>query len=633
MQANADPATNDTITVPDRTFKLTLVNPSSGPDTQDFGDLDITGPVTINGAGARLTKIDGNGIDRVFDVAGAATAEHQISGVTITGGDKPSAPIGTPGAGGGGILNGATLTLSDSAIVDQSSRSFDGVGIYNTGSLTLNRVLVSRNGSISSRGGGIYNSGIATIVNTTVTGNTAGNGGGIYQSGSTSSLSIEYSTITANLADSAPAIRWDDMSASRQIRDSIVALNDVGPQQCIGTPSSGGHNIESGMDCGFIHAANGDRQNTDPKIGPLADNGGPTNSHLPDPTGPAIDAAANAGCPPVDQRGFARPFGVACDIGAVEYPQGGPPPPLPPQPPPPLQQAPPRPATLTLDPLAADRRPGDANTVTATVRNTDGSVAANESVVYSIAGANPGAGIQTTDASGQARISWKGVLTGTDTLTAFVDVNRNGVADAEPSAIAAVTWSLPAPEQGRSFNIEPVSGVARITLPLTGRRRGAHSADASVQLLTEGRQVPIGTVVDVRRGRVAMTTAADKSGDIQKGEFYGGVYQTAQSASSARPYTDLRLTEPLACQPNRRGRLVPARARSRRLWGSGKGRFRTRGRNSTATVRGTVWLQKDTCTTTTTIVREGTVIVRDFGKRKNVRVTAGHRYVARARGR
>jgi hypothetical protein len=97
--------------------------------------------------------------------------------------------------------------------------------------------------------------------------------------------------------------------------------------------------------------------------------------------------------------------------------------------------------------------------------------------------------------------------------------------------------------------------------------------------------------------------------------------------------TELRLTETLRCVTPRRGRVTSSRARSRRLWGNGKGRFRTRGRHSIATVRGTIWLQQDTCNTTTTVVRRGTVVVKDLAKHKNVTVKAGHRYVAHARRR
>ena len=301
--------------------------------------------------------------------------------------------------------------------------------------------------------------------------------------------------------------------------------------------------------------------------------------------------------------------------------------------PPPTPPPPPSPVSLTLDPTGADHKPGDANTVTATARLSDGSPAANRRIRWSVAGANPGTGNATADASGTARITWDGVHEGTDTLTAFVDTNDNSAADVgEPNATATVSWTLPVPAQGRTFNIEPVSGIVKIRVIRRGK--DAHAAGSSgFATLTEATQVPVTTVVDVRKGRVRQTLAANRAGDVQKGEFYGGIYTTTQPRSGARPVTELKLSESLICPPTSRGTATASRARSRRLWGSGKGRFRTRGRNSTATVRGTIWLTKDTCSTTTTVVREGIVTVRDLVKRKNVTVKAGRSYVARARTR
>ena len=70
----------------------------------------------------------------------------------------------------------------------------------------------------------------------------------------------------------------------------------------------------------------------------------------------------------------------------------------------------------------------------------------------------------------------------------------------------------------------------------------------------------------------------------------------------------------------------------RRLWGNGKGRFQTRGRYSSATVRGTKWLVMDRCDGTLTRVVRGIVRVRDFRARKNVNVRAGRSYLAKAPG-
>jgi hypothetical protein len=80
--------------------------------------------------------------------------------------------------------------------------------------------------------------------------------------------------------------------------------------------TSGGHNIDDLNGCGF--SAAGDRVNTNPHVGGLADNGGPTQTMALQTGSPAIDAGTNTGCPGTDQRGVARPQGSACDIGAYE---------------------------------------------------------------------------------------------------------------------------------------------------------------------------------------------------------------------------------------------------------------------------------------------------------------------------
>ena len=71
--------------------------------------------------------------------------------------------------------------------------------------------------------------------------------------------------------------------------------------------------------------------------------------------------------------------------------------------------------------------------------------------------------------------------------------------------------------------------------------------------------------------------------------------------------------------------------RTRRLWGSGRGKFRTRGQYSAATVRGTTWLVEDSCHSTTTRVKRGVVKVRDFKRKQTIVLRAGDRYVARKR--
>ncbi len=299
MEANAVVGA-DTITVPAGTYVLTILGGSE--DAAATGDLDITADLTINGAGAGTTIIDGAALDRVLHVlAGTVT----ISGVTV---QKGSA------ADGGGILNAGALTLNSST-VSGNTMAVRGGGIFNAGTLALNNSTVSVNAS-SFEGGGIFNGGTLTLTNSTVSGNSAGNGGGISNLGGT--LTLTNSTVTGNSGAFGGGIR---NGATATLKNTIVANNS--PADCFGTITSLGHNLSSDATCAF--AAPGDLNNTSPQLGPLANNGGPTETHALLPGSPAIDAVPPVDCTdssgnPVatDQRGVARPQGTGCEIGAYE---------------------------------------------------------------------------------------------------------------------------------------------------------------------------------------------------------------------------------------------------------------------------------------------------------------------------
>jgi CSLREA domain-containing protein len=180
----------------------------SGEDDNAGGDYDITSNITIVGAGAGLTTIDANQLDRAFDIAVAATVT--ISGVTITGGAAPSPTTsGADGDGGGGIRNAGTLTLENVRVTDNHAgagakgadassaqdggRGGDGGGIASSGTLTIIHSTIDTNtsgsggaggngiyggyGKSGGRGGGIHAEGPTTISSTMVTGNTTGDGG------------------------------------------------------------------------------------------------------------------------------------------------------------------------------------------------------------------------------------------------------------------------------------------------------------------------------------------------------------------------------------------------------------------------------------------------------------------------
>jgi hypothetical protein len=176
---------------------------------------------------------------------------------------------------------------------------------------------------------------------------------------------------------------------------------------------------------------------------------------------------------------------------------------------------------------------------------------------------------------------------------------------------------LPPPVVGKKVNVLPASGTVKV------RRPGS----SAFTVLRSGQQLPVGTTVDVNKGRVTLVAAANKSGGTMQGGFYDGTFKLTQT-KGAKPLTTLRLTEKLGCGSGKASSAARKKGK-RRLWGDGKGRFRTTGSYSSATVRGTKWFVEDTCTSTTTRVTRGSVTVRDFERRRTVVVKAGKKYVAR----
>lgn len=154
--------------------------------------------------------------------------------------------------------------------------------------------------------------------------------------------------------------------------------------------------------------------------------------------------------------------------------------------------------------------------------------------------------------------------------------------------------------------------------------------------LGPGANVPLGSLVDTRRGKVRLESATDADGGSQSGVFHGGVFRVRQTAG-ARPYTELVLAGgDFSRCPRRRGVALAAARRKavRKLWGSDRGgRFRTRGRSSSATVRGTEWLTEDLCAGTRVRVRSGAVDVRPKHGGAARRVRAGRSLLVRLRGR
>ena len=139
------------------------------------------------------------------------------------------------------------------------------------------------------------------------------------------------------------------------------------------------------------------------------------------------------------------------------------------------------------------------------------------------------------------------------------------------------------------------------------------------------RGIPVGSTVDTKKGRVELTSVPKAGAPPEKAVFYDGIFQVTQTAG----ITDLKLTEPLAKCP-KGAKSAATKVKKRKLWGDGKGKFRTSGKYAAATVRGTRWLvEDDSCKGTTVTVKEGSVLVRDTVKKKNTVLRKGKSYVAR----
>jgi hypothetical protein len=138
----------------------------------------------------------------------------------------------------------------------------------------------------------------------------------------------------------------------------------------------------------------------------------------------------------------------------------------------------------------------------------------------------------------------------------------------------------------------------------------------------------MGSTVDTTQGVVELSSLARKGGATQKAQFYEGIFKVTQSGS----VTELALTQALASCGKARA-AATSKAKKRHLWGDGKGSFRTTGKYSSATVRGTKWLVEDSCSGTLTEVAKGVVAVRDEVRRKTVLVKAGKRYLAKPKSK
>ncbi|MEA2458876.1 MAG: hypothetical protein QOC95_1848 [Thermoleophilaceae bacterium] len=157
---------------------------------------------------------------------------------------------------------------------------------------------------------------------------------------------------------------------------------------------------------------------------------------------------------------------------------------------------------------------------------------------------------------------------------------------------------------------------------IRGRVSTKQPGDRRWRRLTGTRHMLIGTRFDVTNGTVRITTAANRLGEMQSGDFNGGRFTVTQR-DAPRPFTVLTLQGGNlgACATG--AGAGAARARRRHLFGRSGGHFRSRGRNSSATTRGTSWETEDTCAGTATNVMLGKIDVHDFARDAVVPIARG----------
>jgi hypothetical protein len=604
--ANANgAATDDVIVLPAGTY---AVNTQLGALSVPTGATRIT----LQGAGANTTFIQPPAGVRALVIGTSA-------GVTVTGLTFRSGAI-TSGQGGNVLVSSqATATFNRVRITGGSAPQGGGIAVLGATTLTIQSSLIDANSATGTAGvagtgvgGGLYVQGQTTgtqitIQDTTIVSNSADNGGGIgMENNAGQPPTLRGVTLARNNARAGQVPGVGGISSggtNARFQGSIVAGNTR-------TINLGGGSQTQPANCGLASAATDDGGNVTPDTDQCGLGGVHTDPQLaaaldasqpPALTIPANSSAVNiAVCAPrtVDQRGVTRPQGTACDAGAYE-----------------VDQAP----TVTIT-------SGPSGTV------------ASSTASFGFATTEPGVTLQCKlDRPGQP-----GTFATCTSPTAQSYVSLSSGAYTFSVRALDGTFANP-PVATRSFTVDapvvlpqatptPAPSATPAPGPLAGVSVGARPVSGKVLVKVPGAKtfVPLdpsvlknGAEVDTRGGVVEITRS---DGGVAR--FYDGIFKLSQSGG----ITTLTLTEKLTGCPKARrstARAAAKKPKTRKLWGDGKGKFRTKGSYSAATVRGTKWLVQDTCTTTLTRVATGVVAVEDFAKHKTTLVKQGRRYTAR----
>ncbi len=292
-----------------------------------------SGGGVLNSPGAGLTlnnvTISGNTAPSGAGLANnGSVIAGSLPGTVFTIGNN------TAGNQGAGILNAGpgSMTLTNATVSGNTTTTGTaqtpsaGAGVLNTTNATLTLIGATLSGNTAtgttttSLGGGLYNfQSTANLTNVTISGNAASFGGGLYNSNGPATL--KNVTIASNTVTSGSFAGGGIYNGGTTTLKNVIVANNLGGNNCGGTAvppvTSQGNNLDSGLSCGLMVV--GDQVVTDPLLGPLQNNGGPTQTQALGANSPAINAGGTCPPPNADQRGVTRPQGTACDIGAYEF--------------------------------------------------------------------------------------------------------------------------------------------------------------------------------------------------------------------------------------------------------------------------------------------------------------------------
>jgi predicted outer membrane repeat protein len=323
----------------------------TGSSTDGGGGIRNKGTLNVN-----RTAFSGNSSAKN---GGAIYNSYQSGGAVTIANSTFSGNVSTNGAGGGGAIaqQGSGMTTITNSTFNGTNHASSGGALFTMAGVTITNSTFSGNcadGGAGNGGGAIYNSGGGgPITNSTFSGNsaTSGSGGALY---SDSGLTLIHVTFSGNTASAAPAtneFRANGITLKNSIVNGACTASGAGV-------TSQDYNLASGSGCWTTKAH--DLLNTNPNLGPLQDNGGPTFTMAITRTSPAFEKIPSSGanCAATDQRGIVRPQPAngLCDIGAFEVV---------------VLDA----ASLDVTGFPSPQTAGVAGSVTVTARDTEGNVA------------------------------------------------------------------------------------------------------------------------------------------------------------------------------------------------------------------------------------------------------------------